>query len=96
MHSRDHDFLTHLPYKVQGCEFKIGIFCDFSGFSRQKIIGGRGLVPIWVRRCKLHFPPNRLVSFMKIRSAVPENGCLIFMHYRVADGKKSKRQKNRL
>jgi len=32
-------------------------------------------------------------SFMKIRSAVPENGCLILMHYRVTDGKKCKRQK---
>ena len=28
-------------------------------------------------------------SFMKIRSAVPENGCLIFF----ADGKKTKKQK---
>jgi len=29
-------------------------------------------------------------SFMKIRSAVPDNGCLIFMHYRVVNGKKQK------
>jgi len=28
-------------------------------------------------------------SFMKIRSAVAENGCLIFMHYRVADVEKN-------
>jgi len=34
-------------------------------------------------------------SFMKIRSAVPLNGCLIFMHYRVANGK-CKRQKKHL
>ena len=30
---------------------------------------------------------------MKIRSAVPENGCLIFMHYRCGGRKKQKRQK---
>jgi len=27
-------------------------------------------------------------SFMKIRSAIPENGCLIFMHYRGGQNKK--------
>ena len=27
-------------------------------------------------------PPSFGKSFMKIRSAVPENGCLILMHYR--------------
>jgi len=33
-------------------------------------------------------------SLMKIRSAVPENGCLIFMHdIVVADGKKAKTEK---
>jgi len=32
-------------------------------------------------------------SFMKIRSAVPENGCLIFMHYRCGGRKKNKRRK---
>jgi len=31
-------------------------------------------------------------SFMKIRSAVPDNGCLIFMHYR---GERKKKQKKR-
>jgi len=33
-------------------------------------------------------------SFMKIRSAVPENGCLIFMHYGglVADEKKTNKK----
>jgi len=30
-------------------------------------------------------------SFMKIRSAVPENGCLLFL----ADGKSTKKTKNR-
>jgi len=40
------------------------------------------------RRCKLHFFPVLVgKSFMKIRSAVPENGCLIFL----ADGKKQKK-----
>jgi len=32
---------------------------------------------------------------MKIRSAVPENGCLIFMLFVVADGKKSKNKKQK-
>jgi len=32
-------------------------------------------------------------SFMKIRSAVPENGCLIFMHYRGRGGRKQKQKK---
>jgi len=31
-------------------------------------------------------------SFMKIRSAIPENGCLIFMHYIMADGKNAVKQ----
>jgi len=36
------------------------------------------------------FPPLSFgKSFMKIRSAVPENGCLIFL----TDGKKTKKQK---
>jgi len=46
------------------------------------------------RRFKLHFPPLSFgKSVMKIRSAVPENGCLIFL----TDGKKTKKttkQKN--
>jgi len=54
-----------------------------SVLSPPKIIWG--LAPIWVRRWKLHFTHCRLVSFMKIRSAVPENSCLIV----VADGKKT-------
>ena len=37
------------------------------------------------------FPLSFGKSFMKIRSAVPENGCLIFMHYLVANGKKTER-----
>jgi len=32
-------------------------------------------------------------SFMKIRSAVPENGCLIFMHYRCGGRKKATKRK---
>ena len=32
-------------------------------------------------------------SFMKIRSAIPENGCLVFF---VADGKKSKKTKKNI
>jgi len=45
----------------------------------------RGLAPIWVRRWKLYSPLSFRKSFMKIRSAVAENGCLIFMHFAVAD-----------
>ena len=44
--------------KVQGSEFKIGIFRDFSVFSPQKIIGA----PIWIRQRKLHLPRYRLVK----------------------------------
>jgi len=35
------------------------------------------------------FPLSFGKSFMKIRSAVPENGCLIFMHYRCGGRKKT-------
>jgi len=41
------------------------------------------------RRFKLHFPLSFGESFMKIRSAVPENGCLIVL----VDGKKQKTKK---
>jgi len=43
---------------------------------------------------KTPFPPYRLLEVMKIRSAVAENGCLIFMHYRCG-GRKKKQKKNR-
>jgi len=43
------------------------------------------------RRFKLHFSWYRLVSFMEIRSAVPENGCLIFL----TDGKNKETKKNK-
>ena len=46
--------------KVQGREFKIAIFRDFSVFNPQKILGG--LAPIWVWRWKLQPPPYRLVK----------------------------------
>jgi len=44
---------------------------------------------------KTIFPLSFGKSSMKIRSAVPENGCLIFMHYRVANGKKATTKKNK-
>ena len=50
---------TGRTVKVQGREFKIGIFRDFSVFRPKKLFGG--LAPIWVRRWKLH-PPYRLVK----------------------------------
>jgi len=37
-------------------------------------------------------PPSFGKSIMKIRSAVPENGCLIFMHYRCG-GQRTKQTK---
>ena len=57
--------------------------------SPPKIFGG--LAPIWVWRWKLHSPLSFGKRFMKIRSAVPENGCLIFMHYRCGRRKKQKK-----
>jgi len=44
-------------------------FTIFQFLAPKKLFGG-------------YFPTYGLVSFMKIRSAIPENGCLIFMHYR--------------
>ena len=46
------------------------------------------------RRFKLHSPPLSFgKSFMKIRSAVPENGCLIFLTDRKKTKKNKKKQK---
>jgi len=60
---------------------------DFSVFSPQKIIGG-----LWVRQCKLHFPPYRLVKFHENPfSCSRERLSGIF----VADGKKTKKQKTK-
>jgi len=71
------------------------IFRDFSVFSPPKIIGG--LAPIWVRHGDANyiFPLSFGKSFMKIRSAVPENGCLVFM-WRTEKKQKNnkKKQKN--
>ena len=68
-------------------------FRDFSVFSPKKFFGG--LAPIWVRRWKS--PLSFGKSFMKIRSAVPKNGCLMFMHYCCGGRKKKqKTEKNRL
>jgi len=70
------------------------LFAIFQFFAPQKIIGG--LAPIWIRRYKLHVPRYRLVgkSFMKIRSAVPENGCLIFFGGQKKNKKKQNKTKN--
>jgi len=62
----------------------IATFRDFSVFSPQKII--RGPSPHLGTTLKTTFSPLSLGEiFMKIRLAVPENGCLIFMHFVVAD-----------
>jgi len=60
-------------------------FCDFSVFSPKKII--REPSPHLGTALETPFPLSFGKSYMKIRSAFPENGCLIFMHYRVANGK---------
>jgi len=53
-----------------------------SVLSPQKLFGG--LAPIWDTMLKTPFSPLSFgKSFMKIRSGIPENGCLIV----VADGK---------
>ena len=59
-------------------------------FSPQEII--RGLSPHLGTAMETPFSPLSFgKSFMKMRSAVPENGCLIFMHYR--GGRKKKQTK---
>ena len=65
----------------------ISIFRDFSVFS-PKIIGG--LAPFGYGDANYISPLSFGKSFMKIRSAVPENGCLIVKHFVVVDGKKQK------
>jgi len=47
------------------------------------------------RHFKLHPPLSFGKSFMKIRSAVPENGCLIFLTDRKKNKKKQKQKKNK-
>jgi len=77
-----------LPFQ----SYKLRTVCtdsNFSVFSPQKIIHlGMTL--------ETPFSPLSFgKSFMKICSAVPENSCLIFMHYRVADEKKTKKNKKK-
>jgi len=94
MHSRVHAFLTHPPYsqssrpRVQDRRFS-----RFFSFSpSKKIIRG----PSAHLGTALETPFSPLSfgkSFMKIRSAVPENGCLVFMHYRC--GGRTKATKNK-
>jgi len=72
----------------------MAIFLDFSVFSPQKII--RGPSPHLGTALETPFSPVSFgKSFMKILSADPENGCLIFMHYCVANEKKTKKNKTR-
>jgi len=50
-------------------------------FSPQKLFGGPS--PHLGMAMETPFSPLSFgKSFMKIRSAIPANGCLIFMHYR--------------
>ena len=67
-------------------------FAIFQFLAPKKII--RGLSPHLGTTMQTPSPQSFGKSFMKIRSAVPENGCLIFMHYRVADGKNAKGKKH--
>ena len=65
-------------------------FAIFQVLAPQKLLG-----PSPHLGSALETPPLSFgKSFMKIRSAVPENGCFIFMHYRVADGNSKKTRKN--
>jgi len=52
-----------------------------------------GLAPIWAAMETPFSPLLFGKSIMKIRSAVPENGCFIFMHYRGGREKNKKRCK---
>ena len=65
--------------------------CDFSVFSPQKIIWGPSQPPFGYDDANSISPLSFGKSFMKIRSAIPENGCLIFTHYRCGGRKKNKR-----
>jgi len=59
-------------------------------FEPQKIIWGPS--PHLGKALETPFPPLSFgKSFMKIRSAVPENGCLILMHYRGGREKNKKK-----
>ena len=59
-------------------------------FLPPKII--RGPIPHLGTAMETPFSPLSFgKSFMKIRSAVPENGCLIFMHYRGGREKNKKK-----
>jgi len=65
-------------------------FAIFQFLAPKKII--RGLSPHLGTTLKTTFPLSFDKSFMKIRSAVNENGCLIFMHFVVANGKRRRRR----
>ena len=86
MHSCAHAFLTH-PLAVNN---KFATFTIFQFLAPKNYWG-----PSPHLGMALETPFSALLfskSFMKIRSAVPENGCLIFMHFVVADGKKAKKR----
>jgi len=61
---------------------------DFSVFSPQKIIGGGPSPHLGTAMQTTCSPLSFGKSFMKIRSAVPENGCLIFL----ADGNQNEKK----
>jgi len=90
MHSLAHAFLTHPPYSQSSTSWAQDH--DFSVFSPQKLFGG--LAPFGYGVGNSIFPLSFGKSFMQILSAVPENGCLIFMHYHCG-GQKKKTKKNR-
>ena len=81
---------TGRTVKVQGREFKIGIFRDFSVFSPKKLFGG--LAPFGYDIENYILPLSFGKSFMKTRSAVSENGCLIFSGGRKKKQKATKKQ----
>jgi len=80
MHSRAHAFLMHPLAASSLAIWKPGLATTrtssqlsaiFQFLAPKNYSGVLG--PIWVRRCKLHFPLSFGKSYMKICSAVPEN-----------------------
>ena len=89
MHSRAHDFLTQPPQLHSAIASKLilshspGVTtkCAMCSFQPQKNYSGtRGPSPhLGTAMHTPLFPLSFGKSFMKIRSAVPENGCLVFL-----------------
>jgi len=108
MHSRAHAFLTHPLAASSLASWQPGLatidlvipnqLCTDLDFSRFHFLDSKrlfgGLSPHLGTTLKTTFSPLSFgKNYMKIRSVVPENGCLIVMDFVVADGKKRQKQK---